>query len=53
MGEKVVYTEIIINNKTAFNKANSECMYGKNLCTNENVKINFYEKNGYKFFTKI
>lgn len=53
MGEKVVYTEIIINNKTAFNKANSECMYGKSLCTNENVKINFYEKNGYKFFTKI
>jgi len=53
MGEEVVYTEIIINNKTAFNKANSECMYGKSLCTNENVKIYFYEKNGYKFFTKI
>jgi hypothetical protein len=53
MGEKVVYTEIIINYKTAFIKANSECMYGKNLCTNENVKINFYEKNGYKFFIKI
>jgi hypothetical protein len=28
-------------------------MYGKTLCTNENVKINFYEKNGYKIFTKI
>lgn len=50
MGEKVVYNEIIINNKTAFNKASSECMYGKNLCTNQDVKINFYEKNGYKFF---
>jgi len=53
MGEKVVYNEIIINNKTAFNKASSECMYGKNLCTNQDVKINFYEKNGYKFFNKI
>jgi hypothetical protein len=53
MGEEVVYTEIILNKKSSYNKASSECMYGRNLCTNENVRINFYEKNGYKFFTKI
>jgi hypothetical protein len=53
MGEEVVYTEIILDKKKSYYKANSECMYGKTLCTNENVKINFYEKNGYKFFTKI
>jgi hypothetical protein len=53
MGEDVIYTEIILNKKNSYNKANSECMYGRNLCTNEDININFYEKNGYKFFTKI
>lgn len=53
MGEEVIYREIILNKKTSYNKANSECMYGRSLCTNENIRINFYETNGYKFFTKI
>ena len=53
MGVDVVYTEIILNKNNSYNEANSECMYGRNLCTNEKVKINFYKKNGYKFFTKI
>jgi hypothetical protein len=53
MGVDVVYVEIILNKNNSYNKANSECMYGRNLCTNEKIKINFHKKNGYKFFTKI
>ena len=50
---KGIHVVIDLNKKNSYNKASSECMYGRNLCTNENVRINFYEKNGYKFFTKI
>jgi len=50
MGKDVNYIEIIINNKIAYSKANSECMYEKSLCGNEDINVNFREKNGYKFF---
>lgn len=52
MGNNVNYSEIIINKKIAYSKADSECMYGKSLCGNENINVNFTEKHGYKFFLK-
>lgn len=52
MGNNVNYLDIIINGRIAYTKADSECMYGRSLCGNENISVNFTEKHGYKFFFK-
>jgi hypothetical protein len=52
MGNNVNYLDIIINERIAYTKADSECMYGRSLCGNENISVNFAEKHGYKFFFK-
>jgi hypothetical protein len=52
MGNKVNYTDIVIDKKIAYTKADSECMYGKSLCANENTIVNFTQIYRYKFFLK-
>ena len=48
-GKKILYKKIFIDNQFYY-KANSECLYGKNLCTHLNVDLNFKKIKGYKVF---
>lgn len=53
MGPPVNYKSIIINNKEIYTIADSECMYGKSLCTHLKLEdIEYKEKKNYKFFLK-
>jgi|TARA_B110000483_G_C18206130_1_gene547742 hypothetical protein len=48
-GKKILYKKILINNQFYY-KANTECLYGKNLCTHLDVDLNFKKIKGYKVF---